>query len=296
MYDFRLVIATVKRLKWLLITATYLFALDAYGLRAALVFLLFIGMSLAAYRFDVEREEKGADHFRGGRLFYRYGDELEKVFFSLPTKSEWDAETIAQFARSLQDRLAARLQARVPTELVSVKDLQITDLSTQESKSFLRILAKSRFGSTLTHFVHYASFGRTLTAHYFTHLRGTFSEWEVVKFAIASPFTIWLWGVPWLLNQHSIISDISRFRSSSFDGVDIRTLYSMTKVILYEETEQILRDAGLLTEEVQQIINIHKHSHVNTLSISNSSNVTLRDVSLSAGVQPAPKRPEVAHA
>ncbi|MFL6200140.1 MAG: hypothetical protein ACJ76J_13255 [Thermoanaerobaculia bacterium] len=289
MYDYRTILAIIKRLKWLLITFAYVFAIESYGIRAVLVFLILIGLSLAAYRVDKDREEKGVDHFRGGRLFYRYGDEVEKVFFSLPTKSEWDADEIAQFAKSLQERLGARLQARVPTELVSVKDLQIADLSTQEAKAFLRILAKSRFGSTLTHFVHYASFGRTLTAHYFTYLRGTFSEWELVKFAIASPFTIWVWGVPWLLNQHSIISDISQFRSSSFDGVDIRTLYSMTKVILYEETEKILKEAGLLTEEVQQIINIHKHSHVNNLSISNSSNVNLSNVSQSAGVAPVLK-------
>ena len=289
MYDYRTILAIIKRLKWLLITFAYVFAIESYGIRAVLVFLILIGLSLVAYRVDKDREEKGVDHFRGGRLFYRYGDEVEKVFFSLPTKSEWDADQIAQFASSLQERLGARLQARVPTELVSVKDLQIADLSTQETKSFLRILAKSRFGSTLTHFVHYASFGRTLTAHYFTYLRGTFSEWELVKFAIASPFTIWVWGVSWLLNQHSIISDISQFRSSSFDGVDIRTLYSMTKVILYEETEKILKEAGLLTEEVQQIINIHKHSHVNNLNISNSSNVNLSNISQSAGAAPVLK-------
>lgn len=285
MYDYRLVIATIKRFKWLLIALAYTLALEAYGLKALLLFLLLIGASLVAYNIDQEREKTGKDHFRGGWLFYRYGEDVETVYFHLPVKSDWEELKIAQFAKSLQDRLAVRLQERVPSDLVTVSsDLQITDLGTSEVKSFLRVLAKSRYGSTLTHFIHYAPFGRTLTAHYFTYLRGTYSDWEVVKFVIASPFTIWFWGLPWLLNQHSIMADISRFRSSSFDGVDIRTLYSMTKSILYEETEQLLKDVGLLTEEVQQIINIHKHSQVNKFSISNSSNVTLSGVTQSASV------------
>lgn len=287
MYDYRTVIVIIKRLKWVFITAAYLYALSAFDLRAILFFLACIGLSLALFEVDKRRETDGADHFRGGRLFYRYGEEIERVFFSLPVKSEWDAEKTAGFARTLQERLAARLQGRVPSELVDVKDdLRVTDRSTNETKSFLRILAKSRYGSTLAHFVHYASFGRTLTAHYFTYLRGTFSQWDVFKFAIASPFTIWFWGLPWLLNQHSILEEISRFRSSSFDGVDIRTLYGMTKSILYEETEQILRDTGLLTEEVQQIINIHKHSTVNKFSISNSANVNVGGISQSMSLEP----------
>jgi hypothetical protein len=289
MYDFRLAIATIKRLKWLLIALAYLFAIEVYGVRAVLVFLLLIGLTAAAYRFDKEREAKGSDHFRSGRLFYRYGEEIERVYFSLPVKGEWEELKIDQFTRSTQERLAACIQKRVPSDLVAVEaDLKISDLGTSEAKSFLRILARSKYGSTLTHFIHYAQFGRTLTTHYFTYLRGTVSDWDLVRFFIASPFTIWWWGVPWLLNQYSVMEGMSRFRESSFDGVDIRTLYSMTKTILYEETEQLLRDAGLLTEEVQQIINIHKHNTVNRMSINNSANVNLSGVSQSASAAPAP--------
>lgn len=290
MYDYRTILALIKRFKWLLIAIAYIVAFSLFKLGAALAFMALIGTSLVAYSFDKEREAQGADHFRGGWLFYRYGEELERVFFNLPVESEWDEEKIAQFAGSLQERLALRLTTRVPSKLVTLKDdLRITDLDSSEARSFLRMLAKSRYGSTLVHFVHYAPFGRTLTAHYFTYLRGTFSDWDVVKFAIASPFTIWFWGLPWVLNQYSVIADISRFRASSFDGIDIVTLYSMTKTILYEETEQLLREAGLLTEEVQRVINIHKHNTVNKLSISNSANVTLSGVSQSSIAQPVLK-------
>lgn len=288
MDELRVAIAVIKRFKWVFIAMTYLAAFSIYGFRAALFFMVFIALSLIAYAQDKEREAHGNDHFRGGMLFYRYGQELEDLFLSLPIKSEWDEEKTSHFARSLQERLAVLIQARMPSGLVQIKeDLQIKDLDSGQQKLFLRIIAKSRYGSMLTHFIHYAAFGRTLTAHYFTYLRGIYSELDVVKFALASPFTIWFWGIPWLLNQHSIISDLSRFRSSSFDAIDIKTLYSMSKSVVFEETEQVLREAGLLTEEVQQIINVHKHHHVNKLSISNSANVTLGNISQSAPPQPA---------
>lgn len=278
---------TREHIKWTFIIIIYSSSLYLYGFRAALFFLLFIGISAEAYTRDKERETEGTDHFRGGWLFYRYGEELEDLFLNIPIKSGWDAEKTTQFAKDLQARLAQIIQSRLPSDLVHLKDdIQITDLGTGEKKSFVRIVAQSKHGSMLTHFIHYAPFGQTLTAHYFTYLRGVHSEWDVVKFAIASPFTIWSWGIPWLLNQHSIITEISHFRPSSFDAIDIKTLYSMSKSVIIDATEQILQEAGLLTEDLRQVINYHKHNHVNKLSISNSSNVNIGNLSQSTSFQP----------
>jgi hypothetical protein len=152
----------------------------------------------------------------------------------------------------------------------------VKDNSTGEQKEFLRVCVRSRFGSMLTHFVHYASYGKTITTHYFTYVRGTHSDWDVVKFVLLSPFTIWFWGGSWLLNRYSVISHLSVYRASSFDGIDLVTMYCLTNRAVYEETESLLTEAGLITEEIRQII--HGNIYNNFGSGAQVNNSSFRDV------------------
>jgi hypothetical protein len=180
--------------------------------------------------------------------------------------------------------LAQRIAARLPESLAQVLGtVVVKDRSTGEQKEFLRVCVRSRFGSLLTHFVHYASYGQTITAHYFTYVRGIHDDLDVVKFIVLSPFTIWSWGVPWLLNRYSIISHLSVYRASSFDGIDMRTMYCLTNKAVYEETEKLLTEAGLITEEIRQVIynNIYNNNQQN-ISISNSPGASLGGVHHSA--------------
>ena len=82
------------------------------------------------------------------------------------------------------------------------------------------------------------------------------------------------------------LSHLSVYRASSFDGIDLRTMYSLTNKIVYEETEKLLKEAELLTEEIRQVIynNIYNNNQ-QSISISHSAGVTLGSVQQSA--QPA---------
>jgi hypothetical protein len=121
----------------------------------------------------------------------------------------------------------------------------------------------------------YASFGRTITAQYFTYVRGAHSDFDVMKFILLSPFTIWFWGGSWLLNRYSIIAQLSQFRVSSFEGIDLRTVYSLTNAVVFDETEKLLTEAGLITEAIMSVIQQTVYNNFGGTQVNNSK---FRDV------------------
>jgi hypothetical protein len=254
----QVLVVIFRRFKWAFVLTVYA-ALFAVMHMAALVLIVpFILLSALAYAVDKQRERDARDDFSGGWLFYRYGSEIDSTVLPLPAQAEWSAEQTMEFGQSLQASLASRIVARLPASAVEVAaDCVITDQESGEKKSFIRLVVRSHFGSMLTHFIHYASFGRTITAHYFTFLRGSHGDWAAVKFILESPLTIWFWGIPWLRNRHSIAADLSAFRASSFDGIDLRTMATLTSQVVYEETAVVLDELGLLTEDVKRVLNVH---------------------------------------
>jgi hypothetical protein len=164
--------------------------------------------------------------------------------------------------------LARRLSQRpAGTEVQVISKQAITDRSSGEVKQFVRLVVRTRYGSNLTHFVHYASFGDTITAHYFTFVRGRCGFLDVCEFILLSPFTIWFWIIPWMLNLYSLVARLSVFRDSSFDSIDLDTMGTMTWTLMGEETRDMLSAAGLLTDEMKQVLNYH----FNEIKISNVS-------------------------
>jgi len=276
----------LRRFKWWLIAVFYCYVVGTFQYRILLLLLPLLLLAALAYNQDKQREDQGRDDFRGGWLFYRYGGDGDRTVLSIPVKAEWEVGAVSSFTQSLQADLARRVAARLPAGLVQVTaSLPVCDQASGERKDFLRLLVRSRFGSLLTHFIHYASYGRTITAHYFTFVRGTYTDWDVLKFVLESPFTIWGWGIPWLLNRHSIVAAISEFRESSFDAIDIQTMYTLTHQVIYDESRNVLHEAGLLTEEMSQILQMNFFSKMKIggqkVKINNSPGALIQGVSQS---------------
>ena len=261
--------------KWLLVTIFYMAVIVTFKVWA--VPLLTLGWAIIAFAYQVDRQREGTgnDDFSGGWLFFRYGEQAESSLLAIPAKPDWNKEETANFARSLCESLADSLGACLPPDSAQVGYRLITDQESGEQKAFVRVLVRSRFGSMLTHFVHYAPFGRTITAHYFTYVRGPQSNLALLKFFFLSPLTAWFWAIPFLLNRYSILSEISRYRASSFDGIDLPTMYNLTHREVLQVTEQLLAEAGLLTEELQQQINyIVNNQRFEGIRVSGASSVS----------------------
>ena len=91
--------------------------------------------------------------------------------------------------------------------------------------------------------------------------------------------TIWVWGVPWLLNRHSLCSDLSHLRDSSFDTLDLQTMLTMTRYLLWKKTKEILKEAELLTDELLQVINNNISQNI---TVQGSTQVQFGNVNLQA--------------
>jgi hypothetical protein len=282
----RMTLQIIKTFRWLFAALFYTAMIALFKIYGLILITLFFAAVGYAYYIDQKRESKGMDDFRGRWLFFRYGEEVDRSVFSIPADRSWGEEETILFAQSLRESLGAALRVCLPADTVKVDaDRTITDQETGDRKIFLRVLVRSKFGSMLTHFVHYAAFGRTITAHYFTYVRGPQSDWELIKFVFLSPLTILSWGFPWLLNRYSILSEISKYRASSFDGMDLQTMYSLTHKVLFEETERLLSKAGLLTEELKQAL--HVHINKQTIQVNGSSGVSFGNVNQ---LTPSPTR------
>jgi hypothetical protein len=282
-------IRVIRRLGWLFLLLQYLALTLSRPVLGTLFLAIFFALAAMAYTKDKERETRGMDDFRGDRLFFRYGERVDHQVISIPVKPEWEGAETLMFAETLRRNLARRLAGRLPTGSVEiVETLTVADNEKNYKKDFLRMATRSSYGSMVTHFVHYAPFGQTVSAHYFTYLRGSHSEWDLAKFLLASPFTIWFWGGPWLLNRHSILSGLSHFHESSFDGIELQTLYALTHQVVYEETIAILDEFGLLTEDLKQVIYNIKQK----IEINKSSGVSIGSVTQA---HPKPLKPTAAY-
>ncbi len=187
----------LRRFKWFFVACAYLLLFNMWGAKALFILVPVFLLSACAYMGDKARDAQSMDDFSGGRLFFRYGDQIESSYIPIPIDRNWGFEETQSYTQTLRLSLAERIAAWLPENLAQVLgDVVVTDRGTGEKKEFIRVCVRSRFGSMLTHFVHYAHYGQTITAHYFTYIRGVHNDWDVVKFLLLSPFTIWFWEGP----------------------------------------------------------------------------------------------------
>ncbi len=262
-------------LKWLLVSMCYLAVLSAEKWLGFIVLASVMGLSVYLVQLDKERETKGDDHFWGEGLFYRYGSAIEDISVPIPIKPDWSREQTRSFAADLRQRLASRLLVKLPDDHAQVlAPLSITEQKTQQAREFLRILIRSPYDSRLTFFLHFAPFGSTVAAQYVAYIRGRFSDWDVVKFALLSPFTIWAWLIPWMLNRYSLCAAISHYAENDFDVIDLQGIHTATRNLVLTELEKLLAEDGMLSETLRQVFNFCiTNNNTQNMNIKGSRNV-----------------------
>lgn len=210
---------------------------------------------------------------RPPEVFFRYGVQVASAVWAIPVKPEWSSEETGSFAESLRLRVAEKVRAHLPSNAVQILDsVMIREKNRSLRKPFARIWARTGLGSLIVHFLHFADFGRSLTLHYRSFVRGTHTRLDVIKFVVASPLSFWLWIWPWINNEYSIHSRLSSFYNSSYDDMDLQTIYSTTHSLLLNGLQEVLEEEGILTEELQQLIfNQITNSNVQAISISHST-------------------------
>lgn len=251
-----LVIASWRFLRWPLAAMLYI-ALGVSTLGLGFVYVLgIIVYAYVAIAADRRREAAGSDDFRGTALFYRYGRRIGRSSFSIPLQRQWSSGDAVRIAAGLRDGVAQRVQTRLQAaaEVIAPQTVRDLDDPGDGGKDLVRVCLRSRRGSLLVHFLHFAPVVESVTAHHFTFLRGTHGRFDEFRFAFFSPISIWLWGWPWMMNRLSILSHLSMTVHNSFDDIDLQSLLEASNHVIGEALEAVLEANGLLTDALRQVI------------------------------------------
>jgi hypothetical protein len=285
-----LMFAIIRRLKWPLIFLFYDILIYWQPLPAVILLAGLMAAAFQVYQMDLAREQEASDDFRRDGLFYRYGARFAGLMWQIPVKHDWDGGQVKDFAESLRGKLAERLHKRLPADAVQIMEpVAIKDKDLETQKEFTRVLAKTSLGSIVVYFLHYASFGRSITLHFDSFARGTHGWFDVAKFIAASPLTIWFWGLKWWRNEASIVSRISHFSGNSYDEMDVDTIVNTTYQVILNELRDLLEEEGILTPELKQML-VQQITNVQNFSVSQSSGVTIGSLSQSAVAPVSPQK------
>lgn len=242
-----------------------------------------MALVVLAFRRDKEREHTPSDDFKNDNLLFRYGYQINRISLSIPVQPEWSDYEISGFVDALRQRTASQIQTRFSSAGVEViNTVQIRDKQmTSDNKLFLKIVFRSKRGSQVSHFIHYAIAGKYVVIHYLSRIRGKYRWHDVVDFVITGPLSMWFWGWDWIQNQYSIISAISNIVSNSYDHIDLKTYFEASYLVLLDETRAFLKEKGLLTDEINQVINYNITNSQN-ISVSRSQGVNLGNIANAA--------------
>jgi hypothetical protein len=282
-----LMLAILRRLKWPLLFLFYDILIFWKPIPAILVLAGLMAAAFQAYQMDLAREQQSSDDFRGDGLFYRYGWSATEGVWPIPVKPEWSAAEVKAFADALRQKLAEKIRLRLPSDAAQVlAPVFIEDKRRSVRKEFVRTLAKTPLGSMVTHFIHFASFGRSITLQYESFIRGTYHWFDLAKFIAESPISIWFWGWPWLQNSYSVVSRISNFSGNSYDRMDVTTIFSTTHQLVLDEIIKLLEEEGVLSPELKEMI-LQKITNVQNIHITKSSGVRIGSISQAASAPAA---------
>jgi hypothetical protein len=278
--NWNLWIAAIRRFKWPLVLLFYAAFIKVATVLAICTLGLFMGLGVAAIEADRRREARRFDSFSGDSLFFRYGRELFQTRFTFSASSGLEPSEVRDLAVSLQERLSARVRASLFGQPAALDEaLVVQNSRTGQEKAFIKIVALTDAETRISYFIHYQAFGMSLTAHYSAWTRGKTDEFALVKFVVMCPFSIWLWGVPWLLDRYSLMAALSGAYGDSFDEMDMATIFRAIHYDVIGQTQELLEEEGLMSEDLRGfLVNLTQN-----VTASGSSTINIGSMN-----QPAP--------
>lgn len=232
-----------------------------------------------AYTRDKKRELVSSDDFKDDNLLFRYGNKLTQTTLPIPVMPDWTDKRMSRLVNALQQTIATQIRSRFSSSEVEVTNpIYIKDRRMpRDNRNFLKIVFRSRRGSQISHFTRYEIEGKLIVAHYFTYIRGSYKWHDIVDFVITGPLHVWFWVLDWIQNQYSIIAAISKYVNNSFDQIDLKTFFEASYFILMSETRNVLREEGLLSEELDRIISVNIDNS-QKINITGSQGITIGDI------------------
>ncbi len=245
--------------------------------------IILIVIALLAYLRDKANEASINDDFKRGGLFSKYGTEVYSSIIPLKIDQNKTSKSKAQIISELRNELKAELNNQFASKTYfKMADIQVKDKKVpRDKRDFLRITFTTPRKSKINTMVYLQVLGNQVIIHQFVYLMGMYYWYDVLKFILFSPLSIWFWIIPWFRGEYNIINALSsRFSRSSFNSLDLVSIFKTATFLIQTNIMDYAKRNNILTEEVQNIItqNINNSQNVN---INNSKGLSIGSVNAS---------------
>ena len=239
--------------------------------------------TIFAYFREKAKVTDVVDTFEDDNLFYRYGTKVSGEIYPLRFDrriSEAEAEPLLEeVKRNLTDAMREEIDYRIfrgdhKTEVVEISDRRYRS----DLRRFMRFAYTGQRGGELNHFLLFEFIGSYLVIHIDSFVKGIPHWYDLAYFLLSSPYKIWLWIIPWFRNDYSILTKVSKYLDNSFETYDLNSYYMASRFSFLDSIKEYLQEKGLLTEELQNIINYQMVMNQNVVngnqvSVNGSNNM-----------------------
>jgi|GEM_PF-6490753 len=216
---------------------------------------------------------------RKGKSITQFGEQMDQLIFPIGGKGQWSLEEASLLSEDILAHVHSDLKTRIsdPMGTYNNPDLGISSgVSLREReviyennlrKPFLKATYSHHSGHEMSYFLQYQLVGNYLVSHNLVYLKGKNRLLKLVLFWLFMPKLLFF---KMIWKRRSILPNyINVIDPSFFDSMDLNAFWTTAHEAIMESTEAILKEKGLLTEEIQTILNQHITNH----NVSNTQNV-----------------------
>ncbi|MCB0571791.1 MAG: hypothetical protein KDC66_18620 [Phaeodactylibacter sp.] len=237
----------------------------AAGLAIPLAVIALAAMLFAAVAYFVDRylDKEPRDHFKGGRLFFRYGKLVYHTVFPVGLEegaTQQDVEELTErLGGFLWDQLHEQLgkQGDITIKRMAIRDLGWKGKGVSAEKAFLQAAFRTPRNAKLFYFIHLNHLGRHVLAHHYAFVQGRHRWHHVLAFIASAPFHIWLWAYPWVMGRYCIQSRLNRyFDPSSYGIIDLKSGFESIRFNIMSATRRFAKVYGLTAESPERMASL----------------------------------------
>lgn len=218
---------------------------------------------------------------RKGKSIAQFGEQMDQLIFPIGGKEQWSLEEASLLSEDILAHVHTDLKTRISDPMGTFNNPELgisTGISLRGRefihegsfrKPFLKATFSHHSGHEMSYFVQYQLVGNFLVSHNLVYLKGENKLLKLLLFWFFMPRLL-LFKMIW--KRKSILPNyINVIDPSFFDSMDLNAFWTTAHEAIMESTEAILREKGLLTEEIQTILNQHITNH----NVSNTQNVSV---------------------
>lgn len=217
------------------------------------------GITIFAYWREKTKNKQTEDSFEDDNLFYRYGTKISSNIYPLrfnqkPKQSEVDT-IILDLKNHLVESIREDIDSRIAKGSHSTEVVEIYDRYMKgDLRTFTRFSYVGLRGGEVSNFILFEYIGAYIIIHFDSCFKGVPHWYDMVNFLLSSPIRIWFWIIPWLRNDFSILTRLSRYLDNSFEEYDLDAYYVASTYTILDSIKDFLADRGLLTPELENMI------------------------------------------